>query len=375
MTGQRGQVFKLGSSWAYRYHDAAAGKRPQRGGFRTKGEARLALDEQLRRQRLGGLYRPKVTLQEIVDEFFAIYSADPSTVKWMRWHAGIATAAFGDALAAELGPAEIGRWRRSLSNERSAHQTLTVLRQILGAAVKWGWIERNAASGVANPRMRRVEVSFFESWLIVEALARELGSKRDGGSIVIVGAGTGLRPEELFGLDWPDVDLKARVLTVRRVFVKNVLKPYGKTEGSRRRVPLRARVVEALEALPGDRRGSVFQGALGARVSLSNWSRRSWKPGLDAAGMPGIGESGHVTPYGMRHTYAAWSLAAGVNIFTLARRMGTSVEMINRTYGHLTEDADDVERDLLDAYDKSQAAAPETADSDPDGREVDIPCT
>jgi hypothetical protein len=35
------------------------------------------------------------------------------------------------------------------------------------------------------------------------------------------------------------------------------------------------------------------------------------------------------------------SLAGGVSLFSLARRMGTSVEMIDRTYGHLTPDADD----------------------------------
>jgi hypothetical protein len=46
------------------------------------------------------------------------------------------------------------------------------------------------------------------------------------------------------------------------------------------------------------------------------------------------------------------SLAAGVSLFSLARRMGTSVEMIDRTYGHLAPDAEDYERGLLDAYDQ-----------------------
>jgi hypothetical protein len=31
--------------------------------------------------------------------------------------------------------------------------------------------------------------------------------------------------------------------------------------------------------------------------------------------------------------------------------MGTSVEMIDRTYGHLAPDAEEYERGLLDAYD------------------------
>lgn len=44
--------------------------------------------------------------------------------------------------------------------------------------------------------------------------------------------------------------------------------------------------------------------------------------------------------YDLRHTYATFSLAAGVSLFTLSRRMGTSVEMIDRTYGHLAPDAE-----------------------------------
>ena len=37
-------------------------------------------------------------------------------------------------------------------------------------------------------------------------------------------------------------------------------------------------------------------------------------------------------------------------------RMGTSVAMIDRTYGHLAAGADDYERELLDAYDARSAA-------------------
>jgi hypothetical protein len=38
-------------------------------------------------------------------------------------------------------------------------------------------------------------------------------------------------------------------------------------------------------------------------------------------------------------------------LFTLARRLGTSVEQIDRTYGHLLPDAAEHERRLLDAFD------------------------
>jgi integrase len=55
--------------------------------------------------------------------------------------------------------------------------------------------------------------------------------------------------------------------------------------------------------------------------------------------------------YDCRHTYAMFSLAAGVSLFSLSRRMGTSLDMIDRTYGHLAPDAEAVELALLNAYD------------------------
>ena len=40
-----------------------------------------------------------------------------------------------------------------------------------------------------------------------------------------------------------------------------------------------------------------------------------------------------------------------MSLFALSRRMRTSVEMIDQTYGHLAADAEDYERGLLDAFD------------------------
>ena len=49
----------------------AGGQRRQRNGFRTRGEARTTLNEQLRRVRLGPLHRPQITLDELVDAYLA----------------------------------------------------------------------------------------------------------------------------------------------------------------------------------------------------------------------------------------------------------------------------------------------------------------
>jgi integrase len=72
-------------------------------------------------------------------------------------------------------------------------------------------------------------------------------------------------------------------------------------------------------------------------------------PAVKAAGLE------HRRIYDMRHTFAAWSLDAGMGIFTLARRMGTSVRMIDATYAHRVRDADDQDRELLDSDDALRA--------------------
>jgi integrase len=58
----------------------------------------------------------------------------------------------------------------------------------------------------------------------------------------------------------------------------------------------------------------------------------------------------HRPPNALRHTYASFSIAAGVSLFELARFMGTSVEQVDRTYGHLLPDALDRTRSALDTF-------------------------
>jgi len=120
-----------------------------------------------------------------------------------------------------------------------------------------------------------------------------------------------------------------------------------------------------------DSEALLFPAAKGGPIDLHNWRERAWKPALIAAGFYRLGKNKagknvevplHV-PYVMRHTYAAWALAAGLNIYTLARRMGTSVKMIDETYGHFARDAEDHERDLMDNYDAALDAADEAREA------------
>jgi integrase len=174
------------------------------------------------------------------------------------------------------------------------------------------------------------EIRPFASWEEVAAIAAELLPLY--GALPVFLVGTGMRPEEALALEWPDLDLEDGVASIGRVHSQGRAKACKKSDRQRRRVPLRAKVLEALDE--HERRNArhfrlVFPGHDGDYLKQATFRLRHWTPALKAAGIE------HRGVYACRHTFAAWSIAAGVQLFYLSRIMGTSVTQINTTYGHL----------------------------------------
>jgi integrase len=136
------------------------------------------------------------------------------------------------------------------------------------------------------------------------------------------------------------------------VFTDGRLKGYGKSDKSLRTVPLPLRAAESLEELPPRIDTPVlFPGSRGGHLNLNKWRRDAWTPAVKAAGLE------HRSPYALRHTFAAWAIAAGIGLFELARMMGTSVEQIDRTYGHLLPDTLYRARRALDGWGEATGEA------------------
>ncbi len=329
----RGSTYATAAGVGIRWLEG--GKRRYQSGFRNKSEARRWFADNVA-PRLHGPARPDpgITLDAFCDVFLERHGAtvSPSTKATLTERLKPARAVFGSWTLRELegAAADVAAWRAGLS-DTSRYRLTSALRQVLGAAVRWRYLTVNPAVDAGrNPQPRAEELDPFTRDE-VDKIAVELGHVY--GPLAIVGAETGLRTAELIALERRDVQDGAVV--VQRRHANGRLVDYPKTERSRRRVPLTDRAQAALEGMPAriDTR-LVFPAPEGGHLNLDSWRFREWTPALEAAGVRVRG------PYHLRHMFATEALAAGVSIFELARLMGTSVAMIDRTYGHLAHDSE-----------------------------------
>jgi integrase len=233
-------------------------------------------------------------------------------------------------------------------------------RQALAWAVARGYATRDATVGIPNPKRKRHErrdVFPFESWEDVEAVVDELDPRYRG--IPIVGVGCGLRPEELFGLHRADVDREAGILHVRRRFTGGQVKQGGKTDGSTRTVPVRRRVIDALDEMPARIDTPIlFPAQRGGYIDAERFRHREWTPALRGAGID------HRRVVDMRHSFATWAIEAGIELPYLARIMGTSIVQLEDTYFRWLRRTDEQLRATLDAYDESRGVRVVAASDD-----------
>jgi integrase len=373
---QLGQVYKTTKGYGLRWRDEN-GLRRRRSGFESRTKARAWFrDVELPRMRGDAVARPPVTFRQHVDAFLKVHAStrDANTVRVLRERLARPTATFGDIRLRDLErmAADIAEWRATLP-ERSRYGIMSAFKQALDVAVRWEDMSKNPARlAGANPPPPPRGVSTFTP-AEVDAIAVELGPTY--GPIIRFAAASGLRPEEWAGLERGDVDRRAGTVRVARTIAEGVVKPYGKTGGSTREVPLSSRALAALDDLPARIDTKIlFPGPRGRHVNLRNFRTREWIPAVEAAlGVCPVdkdhpmqrkkgssvmtctapGCTGTVTLkriYDLRSTFASEALAAGVSVFELARIMGTSVRMIERHYGTLLQGSGEAIRGKLDAY-------------------------
>ena len=343
--------------------DGTRGKRVVSGS--TAADVRVKVDELRRTLRLGGMAPAagRVTLAQYLTEWIERDQGRvrPSTWQSREMHvrvylipalgrlplARLAPNDVEKALAVFLAsgrPAPVGATAEARERTRrgrpakagiaplTARHVRATLRRALADAVRDGLVIRNAAADARPPYAPHRPVVDLEASLVRRLL--EATADDEHGPLYALAATTGLRQGELLGLGWPDVDMIAGTLTVRRSLAKATDGGWAlaqpKSARSRRTIPL-----------PGLARSALFRQQERQRTAReavgTAWQGRDELVFTDAVGRP-------LRPEGVSYAFQKAREAAGLSAIrfhdlrhsaaTLMLAEGVPLAVISEWLGH-----------------------------------------
>jgi len=245
--------------------------------------------------------------------------------------------------------AEYVQWRTAQPDARAVHagskrvSAATARRElvVLGAAFRWCWREGKIDRPIpvslppqAQPRERHLTRPEAAA-LLAGALGWDRRGVRHKARInrhlarfILVALYTGTRHNAILRLQWAPnasggwIDLEADVL-------------YRRGSGSVDSVKRQPPVPIPPRLLPHLRRWRVLSPRYviefaGRPIAKE---RRAWQSARELAGL-----GAEVTPHVLRHTCATMLLQLGVSVYDVAGVLGTTEDVIRRTYGHHAQD-------------------------------------
>lgn len=145
-------------------------------------------------------------------------------------------------------------------------------------------------------------------------------------TMIALAADTGLRFSELIALDWSDVDLETRRLSVRRGCVKGI---FDSPKNNRvRHLRLTSEAAAALDALP-HRTGLLF--THNGKVINDETARRHLAFACRLANIEPIGW--HV----LRHSFASELIRRGASVYSVKELLGHQDVEVTMRYAHLSQ--------------------------------------
>ena len=258
----------------------------------------------------------------------------------------------GSALFGEITKSQLEAFRATLlrgKTRRGTTRTVKAVRNIVDWHLRslWRDAEREGYSGsfpsLDWPRVLRAKPDPFDSEERDAILAWFAENDPYWSSWLFFLFWTGMRHGEAAALRWNDIDLKRNIVSISRSRDSGEDNA-PKTVGSAREIALLPWVADLLRPLP--RRlhsdGSEFVFLTPEKKPMTD----TWWPKRGAARRPVNEESKGIwfralrslgiRPrkfYTTRHTFIAWALSEGANLKGLAEYCGTSVQMIEQSYG------------------------------------------
>lgn len=327
----------------------------------TKTECKAKLDE-LREEfrKTGTVGRRDVTVESVIRDLLANPPAEwkaPSTFQVNTDLCERIIAGLGKTRLAKLAPGDVERFLNGMAREGLSSRAIGGAKGLLARAIRRaqrdGLVARNVAELADAPRGTRKQSSAMTLEQIGALFASGLNPWWR--AYLMTGILCGLRPGELAGLTWDDVDFAAGVLRVRHS-LKEVPAESGantvlclealKTERSRRTLQLPVRVADALRALRAGQAADRLRlgrhyggmnlvfGTSAGQPRRRQDMNRGFKRVCTRAG---LGADWH--PHEQRHTFVSVLSDAGVDIELIADATGHINSNVTRTvYRHQISD-------------------------------------
>ena len=219
--------------------------------------------------------------------------------------------------------------RRKLSRS-SAARHLSALRSFFKYLMREGVVEANPARAVATPKREKQLPKVMqpaEVTLLLEQpdLATPRGL-RDRAWLELLYA-SGLRISELVGIDFDDLELKARLVKVHGKGSKERIVPFG----SKAEAALRDWLIARNEMVRDAEEQAVFVNYRGARITTRS-VRRIFEIYVRRAAI-----RAGVSPHMMRHSFATHLLNAGADLRGIQELLGHASLSTTQKYTHLND--------------------------------------
>lgn len=371
----KGFIRRRGEAWELRVFlgvDPVTGrKRYANKSVRTgKREAQRMLAEMIVEAERGTLARTSATVGDLLETWFefAAQEFSPKTVRETRGFMDrnllphLATVPLSklraseiDALYRRLQAGGAGVRPLAPATIRRIHG---ILRRALVQGMKWGWIGTNPAAAATPPRVAPPDIKPPSGGELARLLQRALEASPELACYLVLAAATGARRSEVIALRWIDLDLDGRTVDIHRGIVfgpKGLVEKDTKTHAARR-VSLDARTVELLS----EHHQRMVERAAMCRLVLASDAfifsdaadgSESWFPDSVSRSFKRLCRReglGHVRLHDLRHFVATQLLGAGVDVRTVAGRLGhrNAATTLN-VYAHFLEQTDRAAADIM----------------------------